>query len=853
MTYTLLIVESPAKCKKIESYLGDGYKCVASFGHLRELKGLDSININSNFKPTFIQSESKNKQIGVLRKMISEAKEVLLASDDDREGEAIAWHICDLFKLPLKTTKRIIFHEITESAVKKAVANPILVNMNTVNAQLARQILDLLVGYKLSPILWKNISKYTKTGLSAGRCQTPALRIIYENQKEIEGSPGTKVYNTTGYFTSKNIPFVLDYNHENEETIESFLEESLNHDHIYQCGELRNTTKQQPKPFTTSRLQQMASNEMRVSPKETMALCQKLYEGGHITYMRTDSSVYSAEFIENALNYITNEYGKEFVNKEIDNLSLRSDDIKENEEEINELKSPGGEKINKKNKDKKNKDKKNKDKDKKDDKNIQEAHEAIRPTNINKINLDKDDFTAKEIKMYLLIRRNTLESCMSPATYKGLTATISSPTLNVHKYNYKYLTEQIIFPGWKIVENAYEKINNDFTYLQTLKKGSILKYKKICSKVTMKNLKTHYTEAKLVQLLEQHGIGRPSTFSNIIDKIQERGYVKNGNIDGNDIKCVDYELDGDELSEIETRRQFGNEKNKLIIQPLGVIVLEFLLNNFNSLFEYSYTKNMEDELDLIAKGNKVWYELCGECLNEIETLSNIINDRDRNNSEENNDNNNNNNDNKVGVIKIDNEHTYMIAKYGPVIKCTKNDKVSFKQVKPDIDINKLKRGEYKLSDIIADSQLAGRPLGLYKDYEVVLKKGKYGLYIEWKGIKESIKGSNTIKNKSDDEIILEDVTDIIDKIISNNSNNSNSSLNTNDDNNTNTNENGKSVIRKINEDLSLRTGKYGDYIFYKRKMMKQPKFLKLAGFEGNYKECNMSILKKWIKETYGVS
>jgi len=843
MTYTLLIVESPAKCKKIESYLGDGYKCVASFGHLRELKGLESININSNFKPTFIQSESKNKQIGILRKMISEAKEVLLASDDDREGEAIAWHICDLFKLPLKTTKRIIFHEITESAVKKAVANPILVNMDTVNAQLARQILDLLVGYKLSPILWKNISKYTKTGLSAGRCQTPALRIIYENQKEIENSPGTKVYNTTGYFTSKNIPFVLEYNHVNEETIELFLEDSLNHDHIYQYGELRNTTKQQPKPFTTCGLQQMASNEMRVSPKETMALCQKLYEGGHITYMRTDSSVYSAEFIENASKYITNEYGKEFVNKEIDSLSLRSEDVKENEEEINELKSPGGEKINKKNKDKT---KKNKDKDKKDDKNIQEAHEAIRPTNINKKNLDIKDYTAKEIKMYLLIRRNTLESCMSPATYKGLTATISSPPINEKKNNYKYLTEQIIFPGWKIVENTYEKINNDFTYLQTLKKDSILKYKKIYSKVTMKNLKTHYTEAKLVQLLEQHGIGRPSTFSSIIDKIQERGYVKNGNIDGNDIKCVDYELDGEELSEIETTRQFGNEKNKLIIQPLGVIVLEFLLTHFNSLFEYSYTKNMEDELDLIAKGNKVWHKLCAECLNEIDTLSTIINNRDKNINEENNDNNdsNGNNDNKVGVIKIDNEHTYMIAKYGPVIKCTKNDKVSFKQVKQDININKLKRGEYKLSDIVVESQLSGRPLGLYEEYEVVLKKGKYGLYIEWKGIKESIKGSNTIKNKSDDEIVLEDVTDIIDKIISNNTN-------TNDETNENTNS--KSVIRKINEDLSLRSGKYGDYIFYKRKMMKQPKFLKLAGFEGNYKNCDISILKKWIKETYGVS
>jgi len=828
MNYTLLIVESPAKCKKIEGYLGVGYKCVASFGHLRELNGIESININENFEPHFIQIESKKKQIGVLRKMISEAKEVLLAADDDREGESIAWHICELFKLPLSTTKRIIFREITESAIKKAVENPTLVNMDTVNAQLARQILDLLVGYKLSPILWKNISTYTKTGLSAGRCQTPALRIIYENQKEIESSPGTKVYNTTGYFTSKNIPFVLDYNHESKETIEAFLQETLNHQHIYQCGELRNNIKHQPKPFTTSGLQQMASNEMRVSPKETMALCQKLYECGYITYMRTDSLVYSSEFIEKATKYITFEYGKEYVNTEIDRLSLRSCDIRENNDTLKEVKQTEGEKIN-------NKLIKNKNKDKNKDKNIQEAHEAIRPTNINKTILDKNDFTIKEIKMYLLIRRNTLESCMSPATYKVITATISSPSLNADKFNYKYLPEQIIFPGWKIVENTYEKINNDFTYLQALKNGSTLKYKKICSNVTMKNLKSHYTEAKLVQLLEEHGIGRPSTFSSIIDKIQEREYVKNGNIDGITIKCVDYELDSDELSEIETTRQFGNEKNKLIIQPLGVIVLEFLLKNFNSLFEYSYTKNMEDELDLIAKGNKIWYKLCGECLNEIDTLSDVINNKDKDKDK---DNNTENNDNNTGVIKIDNEHTYMISKYGPVIKCTKNDKVSFKKVKQDIDINKLKRGEYKLSDIIIESQLTGRPLGLYKEYEVVLKKGKYGLYIEWKGIKESI----TIKNKSDDDIILEDIADIIDKII----------LNSNHNDNANDNGNSKSIIRKINEDLSLRTGKYGDYIFYKRKMMKQPKFLKLAGFIGNYRDCDMSILKKWIKETYGV-
>jgi DNA topoisomerase-1 len=819
MSYALLIVESPAKCSKIENYLGPGYKCVASFGHLRELNSLEAIDIKNSFKPTFVESEGKLKQISKIRSLISKASEVLLASDDDREGEAIAWHITQLFNLPVKTTKRIIFHEITETALKNAVKNPTVINMDVVNAQIARQILDILVGYKLSPLLWKNIAKNTKTGLSAGRCQTPALRIVYDNQKEIDASPGSKVYNTVGYFTNKNLPFALNFNHEGEEVISAFLEESVNHDHIYTCGKPRNTTKPPPVPFTTSGIQQMASNEMHISPKETMQICQKLYEAGHITYMRTDSMTYSEDFINLVSTFITSEYGKEYVNEKIGDLSLRLD-----------MKEIENKKTNSK-------------KEKKDDNKAQEAHEAIRPTNIKLKTLSpSDDFTSKELKLYLLIHRNTLESCMAPATYKGITAAVSSP---VKEIEYRFPTEQVIFPGWKIVD-GYEKLNNDYAYLQTLKAENKIEYKKITSKVTMKNIKSHYTEARLVQLLEQNGIGRPSTFSSLIDKIQERGYVKKDNVKGVAINCNDFELEGEELSEIETNREFGNERNKLILQPLGMLVLEFLLKHFDPLFDYTYTKNMEDTLDLIAKGDKVWNELCLECLTQIEELSAKIMPKATYSagaaSEA--------ADELVGEIRIDNEHTYMIAKYGPVIKCTikhplsRKDIISFKKLKPDIkiDINKLKNGEYKLSELVCENKLTGKMLGLYKDHEVILKNGKFGLYVEWGELKKSIKLESMKFGKREDEITLEDILSLLENNTDNKGDIIQSASGLIQSN----------IVRVINDSLSIRSGKFGDYIFYKKSTMKQPKFLKLAGFEGNYKDGDLSVLKKWMKENYGV-
>jgi len=861
--YTLLIVESPAKCAKIESYLGDQYKCISSYGHLRELSGLDSIDMNNNFKPTFKECKDKLKQIDKIRKMIQNAKEVLLASDDDREGEAISWHICDIFKLPITKTKRIVFNEITETAIKKAVLNPILLNMNIVHAQMARQILDLLVGYKLSPILWKNIAKNSKNGLSAGRCQTPALRLIYDNYKEIKSSPGVKCYNTTGVFTSKNIQFSLNYDHTNESNITAFLESSVNHKHIYDYSNDRNAVKKAPLPFTTSSLQQQASNELNTSPKETMQLCQKLYEGGHITYMRTDSMTYSGNFVEKVSNYIAKEYGKNYIHESINDLTLDSKKATKEATKEATKKTTKKTKLNNSCENLKP--------------NAQEAHEAIRPTNINLVEVPQAQYSSKEIRMYKLIRNNALESCMKSASYKSITCTITAPEININIDNcnnnsvvddtnnnsdmddndndnnndiknkkpvYKYICEQIVFPGWKVVRGFEKENNNNFIFLKNLKKGHVIEYKKLFAKVAIKGIKSHYTESKLVQLLEKKGIGRPSTFASLIDKIQERGYVKKDNVEGIKMICVDYELVDDELSEIEVKREIGNEKNKLIIQPVGILVIEFLLENFGNLFEYSYTKNMEDQLDMIAKGNKVWHELCHECMKIIKELSNEMGTNEMGTNEMGTNEMDQHTLQSSSIsIKIDDEHDYIIAKYGPVIKCTRNDKVTFKKVKQNIDIDKLKKGDYLLSDILDETNLNfnGRALGKYKEHEIILKNGKFGLYIEWGELTKSIK-EYLDETKNMNNISLEEIIEIIETI------------------NTDLNKNNEDqmikptslILRKITDDITIRTGKFGDYIFYKKKTMKQPKFMKLNGFSDDYKMCNIDVLKKWIKETHKI-
>jgi len=770
----LVIVESPTKCKKIEDYLGPGYKCVASYGHLRELNSLKNIDIKNNFEPTFtnIESTIKIKRIAELRKEIASCDDVILATDDDREGEAIAWHICMMFNLNIEKTKRIVFHEITENAIQHSIKNPRLVDMNIVRAQQARQILDLLVGFKISPILWKYISKNADNSLSAGRCQTPALRIIYENQKAIEQNPGIKKYGTIGYFTNQCIAFDLSKKYETEDDLIDFLESSSDFKHIYSCSSPVKVYKNQPEPFTTSRLQQTASNDLHISPKETMKLCQTLYEAGYITYMRTDSKIYSNDFIDSAKKYIEAGYGENYINKE------------ERDREKDKKKTTSKKLVK-----------------------AQEAHEAIRPTNIFLKDLP-DKIGAKEKRMYKLIWENTLESCMEKASFYSITATITASLDN----KYSYTSENIDFPGWKIVKGKYEIDNKEYHYLLQMKQNVEILCKKVQSKLTLTNTKLHYTEAKLVQLLEENGIGRPSTFSTLVDKIQERGYVKKEDVQGNKIKCSDYEMENGEIFEIETMREFGNEKNKLVLQQVGSLVSKFLDKNFQALFNYDYTKKMENDLDSIAKGEKVWHSVCAECLEQIDDLIKELKETGESKRE----------------IKIDDKHVYTIGKFGPVIKCTdeNGEGVSFKPVKKDIDLEKLEAGEYKIEDIIEEKIAAtdsGKVLGRYEGEDVILKNGKFGLYVNWGKNTKSLKcfGNRPIEN-----ISFEDIVKILDK-----------------DGN---------LVREISANISIRNGKFGRYIFYKTPKMKKPIFHQLFGFTNDIELCDINTLKEWIEEKYKI-
>jgi DNA topoisomerase-1 len=477
----------------------------------------------------------------------------------------------------------------------------------------------------------------------------------------------------------------------------------------------------------------------------------------------------------------------------------------------------------------------------------QEAHEAIRPTKIE-VSAIPDSFTAREQKLYKLIWTNAVESCMSNATCSSLTATITAPTTETIKNEYRFTAELVEFPGWKIVE-GYEKENPHYQYLQNIKKNSILQYNKIKATSTMIELKSHYTEAGLIKLLEECGIGRPSTFSSLIDKIQKRGYVMKEDVKGKKIKCVDFELLPDELQELQTEREFGGEKNKLVLQPLGKIVIDFLVTHFNSLFEYDFTKRMEDDLDKVARGELTYKDICTYCMNQVTDLTRELKDK---------------NIQKDSVV-IDDVHTYVITSRGPAIKCItqgENGKkvTSYKSVKKDIDIARLKRGEYTLEQIVNEKgtiETGGIHLGIYDGVDIVIKKGKYGLYFVWGEHKKSLSGVFP-KSRNPETITYHEIVKIIEASLVSVDAGVDAGVDTNQDENTKSATKvketiaPKGMVRLITKDLSIRNGRFGDYIFYKTSEMKNPSFLKIKGFKEDYKTCSLDILIEWIETTYSI-
>jgi len=804
MTHTLIIVESPAKCKTIETYLGNKYKVIASFGHIRNLTGLDSIDIKNNFHTTYTVSNEvlKIKQIERIKQEITKCNEVILATDDDREGESIAWHICDLFQLPIDTTKRIIFHEITERAIKFAISHPTTINMKIVNAQQSRQILDMLVGYTISPILWSKISKKHNKSLSAGRCQSPALRLIYDNYLDIKKSPGTLVYKTTGFFTNLNLVFELNKQFSKKEDVFDFLNESKKSNFIYSVSNPKKTIKKNPEPLTTSSLQQLANNILHITPKETMRYAQQLYEGGYITYMRTDSKKYSKQFITEIKQFIIRKYDETYINQTIDHLGIgynesdnesviESDNESDNESviesDINILPKP------------------------------QEAHESIRPVNINMLvpilTECKIDLHPKAITLYTLIWKRTLESCMPSAQYSNINSTIDV----YDNYKFQHKSEQIIFPGWKKVESNYDSISKSYQYLITIKQGTQMIAKKIESKFTMINLKSHYSEAYLVHLLEYNGIGRPSTFATLVDKIQERLYVEKQTITGNEIQDNDFYLDKNGLiTSITNIRTFGNEHGKLVITSLGIVIIEFLIKHFDTFFNYEYTKSMECELDLIANDKKEWSSVCVNCYDELMFITKELRNE------------------KKFAIFIDKEHSIIIGQYGPVIKKIDSDKnVTFLKTKPNLDMAYLAKCSTILLDDVIDSDcdIHIKSIGKYKGKDLFIKNGKYGIYAQWGTEMKSLKDLGHIQI---DKIEYIEVLKFLEKdgVL----------------------DRTKPVgfIRDLTAKISIRSGKFGDYILYKKPRAKKPDFLKLHGFTDNYKTCDKLVLLRWIKQKYDV-
>ena len=555
MSKNLVIVESPAKAKTIQKYLGKDFEVKSSFGHIRDLpkKGM-GIDLQT-FTPDYEVSSDKKKIVSELKEAAKKAETIWLASDEDREGEAIAWHLAQELKLNDKNTKRIVFHEITKNAILKAVENPREIDKNLVNAQQARRVLDRIVGFEMSPVLWKKV----KTGLSAGRVQSVAVRLIVEREHEIRDFVPTSSYKIEGIFQNKakqNIPAKLKKDFASEKEAEKFLELSKNTEFKVLNIEVKPGSRSASAPFTTSTLQQEASNKLGYGVTTTMRVAQRLYEEGYITYMRTDSVNLSQEAINAAKQHIIKEFGENYSKPR--NYTTKSS-------------------------------------------SAQEAHEAIRPT----------DFSVKTIgdaqlnKLYQLIYKRTLASQMENAKIEKTVIEIGDKAL---PSNFEVQGEVIIFDGflkvYDIAKNEEEE-NNEKT-LPKVEIGEVLSYKEITANQRFTKPSPRYTEAGLVKKLEELGIGRPSTYAPTIQTIQNREYVDKREILPQEREVVKITLNKTSIKKEILTENFGGDKNKFVPTDIGEVVNEFLINNFDEILDYGFTAKVEADFDKIAEGNEEW-------------------------------------------------------------------------------------------------------------------------------------------------------------------------------------------------------------------------------------------------------
>ncbi len=552
----LVIVESPAKAKTISGYLGSEFEVLSSYGHIRDLpsKGL-AIDIKNNFKPEYEISPDKSKVVSALRKAAKGAKTVWLATDEDREGEAIAWHLSAALNLKAEQTKRIVFHEITKDAIQAAVKNPRKIDIHLVDAQQGRRVLDRLVGYELSPVLWRKI----RPGLSAGRVQSVAVRLIVEREREIREFEAGSQFVITGIFATKNkhqLPV---------EAIDKFAAESNAHEYLklstkanFTVGQIKKSpgTRRPSPPFTTSTLQQEASRGIGMGVRSTMRHAQGLYESGHITYMRTDSLNVSEQSITAAQKWISGEFGAEYSNPTRYKAKTKG---------------------------------------------AQEAHEAIRPTRVDVEVAGKDE---SQKKIYRLIRRRFLASQMAPAKIEKTEVLIDN---SAHKVGLKAVGEMLVFPGWLKMGRSKDDI-----ILPEVVEGDNLGMVELKARQTYEKPHGRYTESALVRKLEELGIGRPSTYAPTISTIETRGYVQRGESEGEDRAVIILTAKNGKIEKVEETEHYGADRGKLVPTPSGEQVTDFLREHFKDIMDYDFTAEVESNLDKVEDGDKKWQTVVGD-------------------------------------------------------------------------------------------------------------------------------------------------------------------------------------------------------------------------------------------------
>lgn len=703
----LLIVESPAKAKTIEKFLDNKFLVRSSYGHIRDLPKSDkAIDVDNNFKPTYEITEEKEDVVKELKKLMKDAGEVWLATDEDREGEAIAWHLCEALGLNAEKTKRIVFHEITKGAIKNAVASPRTVNKALVDAQQARRILDRLVGFKLSPILWRKISRGSQN-LSAGRVQSVAVRIIVDREREINTFKTASSYKVAALFQGvdafKNkvtIKAELPQNKPTQKDAEAFLQGCIGSTFTVKDVQKKPGKKSPPAPFTTSTIQQEAARKFGFSVARTMNIAQRLYESGKITYMRTDSTNLSETAVQSISAEITQNYGNQYLQNRTYSTKTA---------------------------------------------NAQEAHEAIRPSYIEEKEIEGE---ADEQKLYSLIWKRTIASQMSDAQLEKTAVRIGISNLPQEELIAN--GEVLLFDGFlKVYMESNEDDQAEDTtvgLLPDVKAGEVLHLSELTATERFSRPPARYNEASLVKKLEELGIGRPSTYAPTISTIQKRGYVEKASRDGNKRNYTTLTLQKDQIIVKTAEENTGVERNKLFPTDIGMLVNDFLVAHFNSIVDFNFTAEIEKEFDDISNGLITWEKMIGNFYKPfsknveetLETAERVTGERE------------------LGIDPASGKKVIArMARFGPIVQIGSPEddtKPRMAGLRPGMSLETITIDDaLKLFDL-------PRKLGQFEDKEVSVNTGRFGPYILYDGKFISLK-----KGMDPYEVSMEQAIELIDE------------------------------------------------------------------------------------------